>query len=45
MAVRDDERRLSELIDMLGMQTLGRDSFEVIVGDDGSSAPPTPDEG
>ncbi len=43
--VRDDERRLSELIDVLGMQTLGRDSFEVIVGDDGSSAPPTPDEG
>ena len=43
--VRGDERRLSELIDVLGMQTLGRDSFEVIVGDDGSSAPPTPDEG
>lgn len=43
--VRDDERRLSELIDVLGTQTLERDSFEVIVGDDGSSAPPTPDEG
>jgi GT2 family glycosyltransferase len=39
--VRDDASHLSELIDLLAAQTLARASFEVIIGDDGSSTPPT----
>jgi GT2 family glycosyltransferase len=39
--VRDDVDRLEHLVDCLRQQTLPRDAFEVVIGDDGSNEPVT----